>query len=404
MKTVCILGAFDTKGKEFKYVKDLIEAQGLNTFCIHTGTFDPIFTPDVSNKEVAAAGGGDIDEIVARKERDLATETLSKGCEKLIPQLYAEGKFDGIIAMGGSGGSSMSAPGMRKLPLGVPKILCSTVAAGDVSFYVGQSDLIMMPSVVDVEGLNEISMSIFQNAANAIAGMVKNYKKVEGDGKPLVACTMFGVTTPCIKMANAYLEKEGFAPLVFHATGTGGSCMEALVRQGWFKGVLDLTTTEWCDEVGGGILSAGPTRCTAAADCGIPQVASLGATDMINFGPLDTLPENFRDRNIFKHNPTTTLVRTNKDECLKIATELVKRWNTADPKKIAVMLPLKGVSMIDAEGQPFYGPEEDKIMFDYIRANLNKDIELVELDLHVNDEDFAVAIAKKLIELVKANG
>lgn len=400
MKTVAVLGTFDTKGKELKFIKECIEEHGLKTLCINTGVFEPVVEPDISSAEVAAAVGADINAIVEKRDRATATEVLAKGTEKLIPQLYAEGKFDGIISIGGSGGTSLATPAMRQLPLGVPKVMVSTMASGDVSPYVGTSDIVMIPSVVDAEGLNDISKVIFSNAANAVVGMVQNRKELESDGKPLLAATMFGVTTPCVKAAEDYLHEQGYDVLVFHATGTGGKCMEALINQGFIKGVLDLTTTEWCDEVVGGVLNAGPNRLTAAGKNSIPQVVSVGALDMVNFGPMDTVPAQFKDRNLYKHNPTVTLMRTTADELKSIGHEIATRLADATGKT-TLMLPLKGVSMIDVEGQPFYNPEADKVLFDTLRTELEgSNVEIVELDTDINDKEFAVAAAKKLISLL----
>lgn len=400
MKTVAVLGTFDTKGKELKFIKECIEEHGLKTLCINTGVFEPVVEPDISSAEVAAAVGADINAIVEKRDRATATEVLAKGTEKLIPQLYAEGKFDGIISIGGSGGTSLATPAMRQLPLGVPKVMVSTMASGDVSPYVGTSDIVMIPSVVDAEGLNDISKVIFSNAANAVVGMVQNRKEIESDGKPLLAATMFGVTTPCVKAAEDYLHEQGYDVLVFHATGTGGKCMEALIDQGFIKGVLDLTTTEWCDEVVGGVLNAGPDRLTAAGKNGIPQVVSVGALDMVNFGPMDTVPAQFKDRNLYKHNPTVTLMRTTADELKSIGHEIATRLTDATGKT-TLMLPLKGVSMIDVEGQPFYDAEADKVLFDTLRTELaDSNVEILELDTDINDKEFAVAAAKKLISLL----
>lgn len=400
MKTVAVLGTFDTKGKELKYIKECIEEHGLKTLCINTGVFEPVVEPDISSAEVAAAVGADINAIVEKRDRATATEVLAKGTEKLIPQLYAEGKFDGIISIGGSGGTALATPAMRQLPLGVPKVMVSTMASGDVSPYVGTSDIVMIPSVVDAEGLNDISKVIFSNAANAVVGMVQNRKEIESDGKPLLAATMFGVTTPCVKAAEEYLHEQGYDVLVFHATGTGGKCMEALIDQGFIKGVLDLTTTEWCDEVVGGVLNAGPDRLTAAGKNGIPQVVSVGALDMVNFGPMDTVPAQFKNRNLYKHNPTVTLMRTTADELKSIGHEIASRLADATGKT-TLILPLKGVSMIDVEGQPFYDAEADKALFDTLRTELEgTNVEIVELDTDINDKEFAVAAAKKLISLL----
>ena len=401
MKTIAIAGTFDTKGTEYLYVKELIESLGLGTYTIHTGVFKPAFEPDVSNNEVAQAAGYDIKVITEKKDRSLATEVLSKGMEKLVPKLFEEGKFDGIISFGGSGGTSLVTPAMRALPIGVPKLMVSTVASGNISQYVGTSDILMMPSIVDVAGLNSISTKIFTNAVFAIAGMVKYENKKNTDKKPLIAATMFGVTTPCVTAAKEYLEARGYEVLVFHATGTGGKTMESLIEGGFIKGVLDITTTEWADEIIGGVLNAGPNRLEAASKNNIPQVVSVGALDMCNFGPYDTVPKQFIGRNLYKHNPTVTLMRTNKEENELIGKKIAEKLNLSNGKTI-LMLPLKGISGIDIDGQPFYGEEEDKILFDTLRDNINRNVvDIVEMDYDINDIYFAHEAAQKLIDLIE---
>lgn len=404
MKTIAVAGTFDTKGKEFLYVKELIEELGLKTYMINMGVFDSEIEVDVSNKEIAKEAGYDIEDIVSRRDRAMATEALSKGMELLIPRLYAEGKFDGIISFGGLGGTSLVTPAMRALPIGVPKMMVSTMASGNVSQYVGTSDIIMMPSIVDVAGLNKISKTIFTNAVLAIAGMVgmaDKIKKVEEDEKPLIAATMFGVTTPCVDFAKEYLEERGYEVLVFHATGTGGKTMESLIDAGFFKGVLDITTTEWCDEIVGGVLGAGPNRLEAAGRNHVPQVVSVGALDMVNFGPIDTIPEKFKDRNLYKHNPTVTLMRTTVEENIKFGQKIAEKLNASFGKTVLI-LPLKGVSMIDAPGQPFYGSKEDEALFDTLKNNIDKDkVNIVEMDNNINEKAFAQRAAEELIKMLE---
>ena len=324
--------------------------------------------------------------------------------EILVPKLYQEGKFDGIISFGGSGGTSLATPAMRALPIGVPKVMVSTMASGNVSQYVGTSDIVMVPSIVDVAGLNKISRTVFKNAVLAIAGMVglgDGLKEETADDKPMVAATMFGVTTPCVDQAKSYLESHGYEVLVFHATGTGGKTMEALIREGFFQGVLDLTTTEWCDEIVGGVLAAGEDRCEAAVKCKVPQVVSVGACDMVNFGPIDTVPEQFSSRNLYKHNPTVTLMRTTVAENQKIGAKLAEKWNKSETN-MAVMLPEQGVSMIDAEGQPFEGKEERAALFGAIQNGIdNANVEILKLGCNINDKAFAEAAAQKLIDLME---
>jgi len=399
-KIIALAGTLDTKGADFAFVRDLIEGLGLKTLTIHTGIFEPGFKPDISNAEVAAEAGEDIAEVLKKKDRGFATATMAKGMEKLLPRLYNEGKFDGVLSLGGSGGTSIVAPGMRALPIGVPKLIVSTLAGGDVSVYVGESDIYMIPSIVDVAGLNSISIKVYTNAAFAVSGMVKFESAVKAEKKPLIAATMFGVTTPCVTAAKEYLESKGYEVLIFHAVGTGGRAMEALISAGYFEGVLDLTTTEWCDELFGGVLTAGPYRLEAAGRCGVPQVVSVGALDMVNFGAFDTVPEKYKGRNLYKHNPTVTLMRTTALENKQLGEVIAGKLNAAKGKT-ALMLPLGGVSMLDATGQAFWGEEEDRALFDALRGKIDrKKVELVEMNSNINDPEFAIAAAKKLIELM----
>lgn len=401
MKTVALAGTFDSKGNEFLYAKELIESLGLKTFTIDTGVFNPIFEPDVSNAEVVGAIGEDIKEIAAQKDRANATEVLAKGMEVLLPKLYEEGKFDGILSFGGTGGSSIVTQGMRALPIGVPKLMVSTVASGNTEPYVGTSDIIMMPSVVDVAGLNSISTKIFENAAFAIAGMVKFESKVTLEKKPIIAATMFGLTTPCINFAKSYLEDHGYEVLIFHATGIGGRTMENLIDDGFIEGVLDITTTEWADELIGGVLAGGPNRLEAASRNKIPQVVSVGALDMVNFGPFESIPKKHEGRNFYKHNPSVTLMRTTVEENKELGQIIAEKLNLAEDKT-ALLLPLKGLSGLDAEGHAFYGLDEDKMLFDTLREEIDQSrVEMIEIDTHINDEEFALSAAKKLIELLE---
>ncbi len=398
MKTVALVGTFDSKGAEYLYVKGLLNDVGVDVLTIHSGVFESVFTPDIDNVEVARAVGGDIKELAREKDRARSTAMLAKGIEVLLPRLFEEGKFDGVLSFGGSGGTSVVTPGMRALPIGVPKLMVSTVAGGDVSVYVGTSDIMMYPSIVDVAGLNSLSIKIFSNAAHAMAGMLKFEARRNTEKKPLIAATMFGVTTPCVDAAREYLEERGYEVLVFHATGTGGLAMENLIASGFFEGVLDLTTTEWCDELFGGILAAGKQRMDAAAKHGVPQVVSVGALDMVNFGPYDSVPKKYQGRNFYRHNPTTTLMRTTKEENTQLGKIIAQKINQSTGPA-ALILPLGGVSMIDKEGEPFYGKEEDAALFEAIRANVDTDrAELIELDCHINDAQFARAAAQKLID------
>lgn len=401
MKTVAIVGTLDTKGQEIKFIKDIIASKGLGTLVVDVGIKTPYFTPDVSNETVAQATGVTLQEIIDKNERSFAMEMMSKGIAKVSSQLFSEGKFDGVISIGGSGGSSLAAAFMRELPVGVPKLLVSTMASGDTRPYVGVSDVTMMYSVVDVAGINSISSTVLSNASHAIIGMLTNEVQKPKEKKPLVAATMFGVTTPCVTKAQEVLEKAGYEVLVFHATGTGGKSMENLIESGFISGVLDMTTTEWCDELVGGILSAGPNRLEAAGKSGVPQVVSVGALDMVNFGPYDTVPEKFKDRNLYRHNPTITLMRTTVEENIQLGKIIAEKLNKAK-SPTTLMLPLKGVSAIDKEGQAFYGPEEDAALFETLKKEIDPNVvELVEVDTDINDPTFAVMAAEKLIKLMQ---
>lgn len=401
-KTVALAGTFDSKGKEYLFVKELIESLGFQTFTIHTGVFDPEFVPDVSNQEVVAAAGEDIQDIIAEgKGRAHATAALAKGMEILLPRLYEEGKFDGVLSFGGTGGTSIATPGMRALPVGVPKVMVSTVASGNTQPYVGTSDIMMIPSIVDVAGLNVISTKIFTNAVFAICGMLQFESDKMVEEKPLIAASMFGLTTPCVNAAKSYLEQRGYEVLVFHATGVGGKTMEHLIENGFFTGVLDLTTTEWADELVGGVLAAGPHRLEAAGKSRIPQVVSVGAVDMVNFGPRDSVSEKFDGRNFYQHNPTVTLMRTTVEENQQIGEKMAEKLNMAEDLT-ACILPLKGFSGLDIEGQAFYGPEEDQAIINTLKEKLDtRKIEVIEKDLHINDQAFAEAAAELLLQLIE---
>jgi uncharacterized protein (UPF0261 family) len=286
---------------------------------------------------------------------------------------------------------------MRALPVGVPKMMVSTMASGDVEPYVGAKDIAMMYSVADIEGLNQLSRRVISNAALAMVGMVANEPDIEVEERPTIGITMFGVTTPCVQAAREYLEEQGYETIVFHATGTGGRAMEDLIRQGVIDGVLDVTTTEWADELVGGVLNAGPERLDAAAETGTPQVVSTGALDMVNFGPEDSVPERVRDRQFHVHNPQVTLMRTTAEECAELGQIIAEKLNAATGPT-ALALPLGGVSMLDVEGEDFYDPEADAALFDAIRENLDPEIELIEMETDINDEEFALTIARKLDE------
>ncbi len=399
-KTILTIGTLDTKGAEFGFVRDLIAARGHNTIMLDAGVSgEPQIPADISAAQVAEAGGGSLAALRQANDRGAALTVMGQGARELALKLHAEGKVDGVISLGGSGGTSIAATAMQALPVGLPKVIVSTMASGDVSPYVGVKDITMMYSIVDVAGLNRISRQIFSNAVGAVCGMVEQAPPA-ADDKPLLAATMFGVTTPCVTAVREKLEGAGYEVLVFHATGSGGSAMEALISGGFISGVADITTTEWCDELVGGVLSAGPTRLDAAAQAGVPQVVSLGALDMVNFGGMATVPAQFKERNLYVHNPQVTLMRTTAAECADLGKIIAGKLNQATGPTV-LFVPLNGVSMIDAEGQPFHDPEADAALFEALRQNIDPaKVELVELDLHINDPEFSEALANRLLGML----
>jgi uncharacterized protein (UPF0261 family) len=402
MATVVLVGTLDTKGAENEFVRDRLRAAGVDVLVVDTGVLEPPgFPPDITRQEVAAAAGVDFDALVAARDRGAAITAMAEGAEVVVRRLYEDGRLDGALALGGTGGTSIATRAFRPLPLGVPKVVVSTAASGNTADYIRETDLVLMPSVTDIAGLNRISTRILANAAAAVAGMVTAAPlPAAAAGRPMVAASMFGVTTPCITRARARLETLGYEVLVFHMTGTGGRTLESLAAQGLLAGVLDATTTELADELVGGIFSAGPDRLSAAGKAGIPQVVSVGALDMVNFGPMDTVPDQFKDRNLYVHNPITTLMRTTAAENTELGTRLTRRLNAATGPT-SLFLPLRGVSAIDVDGAPFRDEAADRALFAAIHDQLDtKRVELVEMDTDVNDDRFADAMADRLHQLI----
>lgn len=394
--TVLLVGTMDTKGAEYGFVRELILARGHRTLVMDLGVQgEPPFPVDVTAGEVARAGGSTLAELRARGDRGAAMDVMQAGAAALTPSLHAAGRFDGILGLGGGGGTTLITAAMRTLPVGVPKVMVSTMASGNTAPYVDVKDITLMYPVVDIAGLNPLSRRILANAAGAVCGMLEQPAVVPGS-RPMLAASMFGVTTPCVTLARRRLEAAGYDVLVFHATGSGGRAMEGLIDDGWFAGVLDVTTTEWCDEVVGGVLSAGPDRLSAAGRRGIPQVVSVGALDMVNFGAEATIPAAFRGRTLYRHNAAVTLVRTTAEECREIGRRIAAQLNAATGPVI-LLLPLRGVSMIDMEGQPFHDPEADRALFESLRAHAGPAVRIREIDAHINDAAFAHALADELL-------
>ena len=396
-KTVCVVGTMDTKGIEFAFIKEQIESSGVSTCVMNTGILGaPQLIPDISADEVAQAGGSSLQALRDEGDRGNSVTIMAQGAAALVAEKHAAGEIDGIISLGGSAGTTIGTTAMQAVPVGVPKIMVSTLASGDTSPYVQSKDISMMYSVVDIAGINRLSRQILANAAGAIVGMVNTEVSETIADKPLIAATMFGVTTPCVTKAREILEAAGYEVLVFHATGTGGQAMEDLVKGGFLAGVLDVTTTELADELVGGILSAGPDRLEAAGQSGLPQVVAPGALDMVNFGPPDTVPEHFSDRLFYQHNPTVTLMRTTAEETAELGRIMARKLSEAQGPT-TVIIPTQGVSAIDQTGQPFDSPEARTAWIENLKAHIGDNVTVIEMDAHINDDEFARKLAETLL-------
>lgn len=405
--TIALIGALDTKGDDFAFAKAEIERRGLAALVIDSGVVgEPVFPPEVSAAEVADAGGSSLAALRKSGDRGAAIEVMAKGAAAILKRLHGEGQVQGVLGMGGSAGTTVATTAMRGLPLGVPKVMVSTLAGGNVAAYVGDSDIAMLPSIVDVAGVNSISVHIYTNAVAAVCGMA-TATPPELATKPLIAASMFGNTTELVGKCKAKLEAAGYEVLVFHATGAGGRMMEKLIGEGYFVGVLDVTTTEWADELVGGTLSAGPTRLDAAAQAGIPQVIAPGCLDMVNFGARESVPSKFdpstgsgqSDRLFYVWNPTVTLMRTTPEENAALGRILAEKAN-ASTGPVAFFLPAQGVSILDSPGERFWQPEADAALFDAIQLNARPDISVEIVEANINDDAFAEAVTEKLLNFL----
>jgi len=399
-RTVLLIATLDTKGAEVAYVRDLVERAGYRAMVLDAGVlWDPPFPPDIAAHAVAEAGGGTLQALRVQGNRSSALDVMARGATAIVSELHRAGSIDAVLGLGGSCGTAIASAAMRALPIGVPKVMVSTVASGQVAPYVGVTDMTMMYPVVDIAGLNRISRQVLTNAAGAVCGMLSQ-RRPDAVDRPIIAATMFGVTTPCVERIRERCEASGFEVVVFHANGSGGRAMEELIRAGFIAGVADVTTTEWADELVGGTLSAGPTRLDAAIETATPQVVSVGALDMVNFGPRDTVPNRFRHRQLYAHTPSVTLMRTTPAECVALGTTIAHKLNAA-VAPTTVFLPLRGVSAIDRAAQPFADRAADAALFDAIRRELAPSVACVELDLHINDPEFADAMANRLLHDVR---
>ncbi|NHN31677.1 UPF0261 family protein [Paenibacillus sp. S3N08] len=404
-KKVVLIGALDTKGQEFQFVKDRLQACGIETFVVDTGVLgDPLFQPDVTADEVARAGGSSIEALRAGNDRGTAVAVMTKGAAAIVIALEQQGIVGAAFGMGGTAGTTVAAKALQALPIGVPKLLVSTVASGNTRPYVGVKDIMMMYSVIDIAGINRLSRRILSNAAHCLAGMLQHMEleqEAEKD-KVTLGITMFGVTTPCATRVRELLEEKGYDVLVFHATGTGGMAMEALIKAGYIQGVADITTTELADHLVGGIFDAGPDRLEAAGIARIPQVVSVGALDMVNFGEPETVPAAFKDRLFYQHNPTTTLMRTTVSENQELGRIFATKLNEGFAPTI-VVFPKAGVSLLDMDTKPFDGKAEREALYASIKQHLRADIPMVDMEQDINDPAVADMIADSLLKLLETN-
>lgn len=397
MATIALLGTMDTKGEEHAFVAQQIKARGHQTLVIDVGALEPPkLAPDVPREQIAHAAGADLGAILARRDRGEAVAAMAKGAPIVLARLAAEKRIDGVISLGGGGGTAIATAAMRALPIGFPKLMVSTLASGNTAQYVGSKDIVMFPSIVDVAGLNRISRQILTRAAGAICGMVEAQPPAAGD-KPVVVASQFGNTTACVDHARKILEAAGYEVLVFHATGIGGRTMESIIESGMVAGVLDITTTEWADELVGGFLGAGPTRLEAAARHGVPAIVTPGCLDMVNFHGPESVPPRFKGRNFYQHNPQVTLMRTSPEECAQLGKIIAGKINLSTGP-VTVLLPRQAISVISAPGQPFHDPAADQALFDALKANLRAGLEVIEMDCAINDPKFAEACAQTLLK------
>jgi uncharacterized protein (UPF0261 family) len=398
MATVVLLGALDTKGDEYAFIRDQVIEAGCDVLMINAGVLgDPDYPIAFSRADVAAEAGSDIEALVAAGDRGAAVTAMAEGAGSIVQRLCEKGRIHGILGMGGSGSSSIVSHAMQKLPIGFPKLLVSTMAAGDVSAFVGTCDIAMMYSVVDIAGINAVSSAILGNAAVGVASMAAAHESrvPSADTRPLVGATMYGTTTACVNAARAVLEQLGYEVLIFHATGTGGRSMEALMKSGYITAALDVTTTELIDEVAGGTLTAGPDRLDTAGALGLPQVVSIGASDQITFTPPDAVPAGFRGRTLYSHNPSITLVRSNAEECTEFGRLLADKLNRA-LGPVSLFVPLRGASSYATVGGVFHDPVADEALVSSLHTHLDPTVELIEMDTDINDPSFGEAMARRL--------
>ncbi|MDN5212911.1 Tm-1-like ATP-binding domain-containing protein [Fulvivirgaceae bacterium BMA12] len=400
-KIVVMLGCFDTKGEDFSYLRSCLLRQSVKVISINTGVLGTTsnFQADFEAAEVAEAAGAELLELRAKGDRGQAIQKMGEGAARIIKNLFSQGKVDGVISMGGGGGTYIALSAMQVIPFGIPKLCLSTLATKDLSHHIGSKDITLIPSVVDVAGLNSISMTLINQASGAICGMINSDIKDQFKTSGSIAMSIFGNTTACVDKCVDMLRSKTYDVLTFHAVGVGGKTMESLILEGCFDAVLDITTTELADDLCDGICSAGPDRLTAAAQMGIPQVVVPGCLDMVNFGAMDTVPERYRSRQLYSWAPDVTLMRTNMDENRILGQQFAEKLNRSKGK-VVVLLPLKGISKISSEGEVFHNTDTDEALFTSIKKHAGKSIKIVEVDANINDPLFAEQAVHQLLELM----
>ncbi|WP_374744736.1 Tm-1-like ATP-binding domain-containing protein [Parapedobacter sp. 2B3] len=406
--TIVMLGCFDTKGEDFSLLRERIITQGQPVFSINVGVkgTTSLFPVDIEAADVAAAAGRTLDELRSLGDRGVAVEEMGRGAAMVMKRLFGGDHVAGVIGMGGGGGTHIALTAMQAVPFGIPKVCLSTVATRDLSMQVGSADIALFPSVVDIGGINSISRITIGHAASAICGMVRGRQTAEADHaetKGRIAISMFGNTTACVNACTTLLRGLGYEVFSFHANGAGGRTMESLIAGRYFDGVLDITTTELADELCGGVCSAGPHRMTAAAKQGIPQVIVPGCMDMVNFGTMESVPAQYRDRFLYSWAPDVTLMRTDEAENIQLGEQFALKAN-ALPKGTVVLLPLHGLSQLDAEGGLFHAPPVNRVLFKSIREHVDPSVKVAEVPHHINDREFAAVAVDTLLGLIRGSG
>ena len=400
-KTILMIGCFDTKAEDFAFLYACLEALNVNIISINTGVRGEPNTFPVTIDAAAVARETDttLAELQSTNHRSIVVEKMGQGAARVIARLMTKGKVDGAIGMGGGGGTFIVLSAMQAIPVGIPKFCLSTMAAKDLSRQVGAKDIVLMPSIVDIAGLNSVSRLLIQQAAAGLVGMARTEKVEQEKDLGSIAISMFGNTTPCVEKCTAVLKERGYEVLAFHAVGVGGQTMEALIREGFFVGVLDVTTTELADELCDGICSAGPKRLTAAAEIGIPQIVVPGCLDMVNYAHLDTVPDRYQNRQLYSWAPDVTLMRTNEMENHQLGKNIAEKLNNSKGP-VTIVLPLQGISIVSSPGGVFHRPEVDQVLFETIQDHIRPDIPILKMKANINDEVFAQKLVETLLDQI----